>query len=239
MAYRSWLKDVRRINDLGDHLYHFPKGKEHWDRVGGYEKRSFELRARPIPTEPGSEKFFGCSLIHSYVIGTNRIADRFEIHLFDVNVYSFVWEYSEVKGIEIEDCRARVVLVFEGINYANSVRPDPEGWLKHADVSTWRTTDDLKATDRLLCDWFYEQDGSIQWIGVFMKFEANLSWPQNDVYILIDCKRVYARDERATAINKIAGDECLQLWQEFDELTRSGELHPSKRNQFLNERLGI
>jgi hypothetical protein len=237
VAYRSWLKDVRKINDLGDHLHHFPKGKEDWDRLDEYEKKSLELQRRPTPTDPGSEKFFGCKSIFSYVIRTERIGDRFEVHFYDRSTHGFVWEYGEVKGLELDVCRARVVLVFEGISYANSVRPDPEGWLKHAEITSWRPTDDLMATYRLLCDWFYEQDGSIQWIWEFMKVDENMSWPQNDVYILIDCKRVYARDQRDEAIRKVAGDECLQLWNQFDGLIRSGKLHPSERNKFLHDRL--
>ena len=238
MAYRSWLKDVRKINDLGRHLFHFPKGKEDWDRLDEYDRKGSELYLGPIPVEPGSEKFFGCKSILSYVIETKRLGDRFEVHLFDREAHGFVWEYGAVTGIEVEDCKARVTLVFEGVNYANSVRPDAEGWLKHADISSWLATDNLLSTDRILHDWFYEQDGSIQWIGEFMKSESSRSWPQNHVYILVDCKRVYARDDRAIGIRSVAGDECLRIWNEFDELVRSDKSHWINRNQFISERVG-
>lgn len=239
MAYRSWLKDVRKINDLGQHLYHSPKGKEDWDRLDEYEKKSLELNTRSVPVASDYEKYFGGKAIFSYVIGTERVGDRFEVHLYDRSAHGFVMDYAEMKGIEIDDCRARVVLVFDGVTYANSVRPDAEGWLKHADISTWRPTNDLMATDRILLDWFYEQDGSTQWIGQFMKYEPDRSNPQSDVFLLVDFKTAYARDERASAIRSLAGDECLQLWNEFRDQSAPGRLNGSQLDLFLRERLNV
>ena len=238
MAYRSWLKDVRKINDLGSHLFHFPKNKETWPRMDEYENRRIELnRKRPLPVDPGSERLFACRLKWGHIIDVKREKDRVEIHLYDAEAHSFVLEYCEIKGIEVVDCRALVVLVFEGVNYSNSMYPDPEGWLKHADFTKWRSDLDFNSADQLFYDWFFEQDDHIQWVGEFMKFDQRHPTRWQDSYLVIDCNRVYGRDQRTKIIEKSIGLECANLWDEFQNLLWDEELHLSQRFEFLESRL--
>ena len=205
-----------------------------------YENRRIELnRKRLLPVDPGSERLFACRSKWGHVIDVKQERERVEILLFDVEAHSFVWEYCEIKGIDVVECRALLILIFEGVTYCNSMYADPEGWLKHSDFSSWRSTDDLSSSDRQYYDWFFEQDGHIQWVGEFMKYDQKHPTRWQDSYLVIDCKRVYGRDERTRAIKKAVGEECANLWEEFQDMLWHEELHLSQRFEFLDSRLTV
>lgn len=217
MAYRSWLKDVRRLDDLAKYLHFFPNSRRDWDREWELEGKADELTAQSmLPVKPEDEKYFKGCLHDGYVLGFERILDRIEFSISNLGLEDFVSQYNGETNQEIDFGESPVRLVFEKVNYANAVRPDPNGWLKWDDWQNWRADNDW-----FVRCWFHQEGGKIQWVGQFQKHVAKRLKQSGDLYVLIDCERVSAHPESERALRKRMGDDCYEAMLYVDSLPRS------------------
>ncbi|MBS1726117.1 MAG: hypothetical protein JST51_05300 [Armatimonadetes bacterium] len=183
-----------------------------WDQV----KNPF----RPAALDPASYPFFEWALHDGYVFGVEMQGDRLEFSIQDSNLELFCNQYFEEIEEEHETVLSPVRLVFEGVEYANAVRADAEGWFKWDDWSKWQPIEDLRCTDTFLRGWFKEQDGRLQWIGHFHKWprrSGKLNW---SLFVLIDCERASAKPESERALRKKLGDQCYHAWKYVESLPR-------------------
>ncbi|MBI1332490.1 MAG: hypothetical protein JST12_18915 [Armatimonadetes bacterium] len=208
MAYRSWLKDVRRLDDLSKYCHFFPNNHREWDREWKLEMNLAEdIWSAPIAVEPAMERYFRGALHDGHVLGLSRSKDQIEFSISNMELEMFVRDYDGETGIERDTGHSPVRLRFEGVNYANAVRPDPDGWLKWDDWTNWQSDADAFAW----C-WFHQQDGKTQWIGVFRKYVEGRMKQSGDLFVLIDCESVSAWPESERALRKRIGDECYDAW---------------------------
>lgn len=192
------------MDDLGTFLHFFPNSHRDWDKETELEEKMYEhIRNAPIPVAPGSEKYFRGSLHDGYVYGIERDKNDIFISIGDSEIDQLARIVDEEMDIERDVDYSPVRLVFEGVNYVNGVRPDPDGWLKWDDWENWDS-----GKDWFVRCWFHEQEGKIQWIGVFCKMVKGRMKQSGDLYILIDCEAVKAKPESERALRKRYGDVC-------------------------------
>ena len=231
MAYRSWLKDVRKINDLAEFLHEDKWSLETQDRQWEKEKKGLNLcRNRELPVEPNSTKYFGAGLHDGYVFGVEKKGDRLEIKVANSALLMFWQNYLEFKGRDWEPLLSPVTLVFEGVNYVNAVRADIDGWLKWSNWTSWRPLDDLRCADTLIRDWFFHQDGKLQWICQFWKYGPESDRLGSSLFLLVDFERAYAVPEHDSLIRARMGDECFVAWKQYDDVSTTDRQFVYMRN---------
>jgi len=233
MAYRSWLKDVKRLDDLSRYFHFFPSHNQNGDHEWELEKKMNELlAASPIPVDQGSEKYFQGALHDGYVYGVERDNETVSISIANWEVEMLRRDIDAEMMVEREVGFSPVRLAFEGVNYANAVRPDPEGWLKWDDWEKW----DSECDNFSRC-WFHQQDNKTQWVGHFHK-NGNGRTKQNcSLFILIDCDRVTAKPESERALRKRFGDECYEAMMFLEALPKEERwLSIGHLRQYLDEK---
>ena len=206
MAYRSWLKDVKRLDDLAKHLHFFPSSHTDFDREWKLEEKMYkEIADRVLPVEIGQEKYFQGQLHDGHVLGYERTESSITLEIGNILVEELRIQIDAEMMVDREVDYSPVRLVFEGVTYANAVRPDPDGWLKWDDWEKWDSS-----TDWFSRCWFHEQEGKVQWVGQFHKYREGKMKQSGDLFVLIDCDRVVAKPESERALRKRLGDECYE-----------------------------
>jgi hypothetical protein len=208
VAYRSWLKDVKRLDDLAKFMHFFPSSHRDWDREWDLEKKMHEHNmSTPIPVDPDVQNYFQGYLHDGNVNSVERERDIISITIGNTFLDMFVRDFYSEVGEEQEVGSSPVRLVFEGVNYANGVRPDPEGWLKWDKWDSWNS----ECGTFLRC-WFHEQESKVQWVGHFSRFGKGKTKQAGDLFILIDCDRITAKPESERVLRKRLGDECYEAF---------------------------
>ncbi len=233
MAYRSWLKDVKRLDDLATFMHFFPNNHRDWDREWELEKNMYsQIENSPIPVDLGLEVYFQGYLHDGHVLGIERIQDTVTISIGNSQVEQVPSLVGEEMMVDRDVGYSPVRLVFEGVNYANAVRPDPDGWLK------WDSWTDMKAdSDTFLRCWFHEQEGKVQWVGQFHKHVKKRMKQSGDLFVLIDCDRVTAKPESERALRKRFGDECYEAMMFIEGLPQEEKwLYLGHLKRYLDEK---
>jgi hypothetical protein len=233
MAYRSWLKDVKRLDDLSKYFHFFPNHNINFDREWELEKKmNAHLDTSPMPVEPGLEKYFQGVLHDGYVYGVERNGETVSISIANWEVEMLRRDIDAEMMVEREVGFSPVRLVFEGVNYANAVRPDPEGWLKWDDWEKWDSE-----CDRFVRCWFHQQEDKIQWVGHFDKNGKGRTKQNSSLFILIDCERVTAKPESERALRKRLGDVCYDAMLFLDALPQEEQwLYLGHLKRYLDEK---
>lgn len=211
------------MDDLSNTLHHFPPSHRDWDREWEYEKKEMarlENPFRPANLDPASYPFFEGQLHDGYVLGIEQAGDRLEVTVTYSLLEMFCNTYHDEIGEDWKPILSPVRLMFEGVNYINAVRTDPEGWLKWDDWTRWRSTDDLRCADTFLRGYFYEQAGKVQWVGHFHKWATGTRKDPYNFFLLVDCERVSAKPESERALRKRIGDHCYDAWMYIQALPR-------------------
>lgn len=214
MAYRSWLKDVRRVDDLAKYLHFFPNNHREWDREWELEKRQIVQHEKSVvPVKAGMERYFKGSLHDGFILGVEQTPNRIELSISNMELEEFAYQFYTETSQARDFGKSPVRLVFEGVSYANAVRPDLEGWLKWDDWKHWKVNQ-----DSFLRCWFHQEGGKLQWVGQFFTFRSGKEKSSTDLYILIDCERVSAYPESERALRKRMGDDCYDAMLYIDNL---------------------
>ncbi len=231
MAYRSWLKDVRKIQDLGPHCHNlsFKKPEDDARDVKYLEKWLAQLRSE-IPVAPESQFAFGCRMHDSWIEWIHRdsmelkirinndlaqkyletITDVLEIHIPTFLNTKYKWPHP----LEVNDWVAPVELIFEDPVYVNAVRVGPSGELRWTDWETAGRKSGQWQADQYSREWFFCQDGRIQCIVYLWSINVGKGL-SDELYLLIDCKKARATDYRESALSQVLTPLAGEIWREM------------------------
>lgn len=232
MAYRSWLKDVKTIHDLGAHCHNLSfRSPEDDARIERYEEKWRARFNAPIPVQEEYQYAFRSGMHDSWVEWIKRSPGELRIRInndlcqhfvgqickmLDIHIPTFLnttYDRDIDKSADIIDWIAPVDLVFEDPIYVNAVRQELEGKLRW---SGWENAGRQKPfqADQFLYDWFFEQDGRIQCIAAIWSRRPG-SKVGDTLYLLVDCSRARAEDGREQAIKKLLGPGAAAIWNDF------------------------
>ena len=216
MAYRSWLKDVTKVEELANFLHSIKWSEATDDRIDRKEAKGYGLSLnRDLPVDEKSNKYFGSGLHDTAVASVKHDGDRVEIQIDNIWIEDFASYFYEKHSLQPNPVSTSVWLKFEGVNYVNAARYDLEGWLKWSDWKTWRSTKNYRISDTLRRDWFTQQEGNIQWICGFHKYDPNASKLSGELFLMIDCDRAYAVEESDKNLRAKMGEPCFEAWLQF------------------------
>jgi len=91
---------------------------------------------------------------------------------------------------------------------------DPDSKLRFADVDRIHS-DRPQGGDEFLYDWFFQQDGRIQWIAEIWLHPRRSERLSQAMYLMIDCEKATAEDRRAAALEKVFGPAVLPIWSDY------------------------
>lgn len=230
MAYRSWLKDVRTIHDLGEHCHNlsFRKPEDESRDIKYDEKWLARLRS-DIPVAPEFNFAFGTRMHDSWIEWVKRTSGEFRIRINNDLVHEFMGVVTAKLDIHVPtvlntiygreakpitgDWLAPVDLVFHNPSYVNAVRADAAGHLKWAEWEDIGPRRGRSKLDQFLYDWFFEQDGHIQC--VIQIWSPAMGDGPASLYLLVDCDSASAQDYRAQAVSEVLSPTAAQIWTDM------------------------
>lgn len=220
---RSWLADAKVIQDLGNHFY-VPRHFKDWDdERDARAERNAKIRfSQPLPVEPQYVPFFGSRMHDSRVIAVERTPSLIRVRLDDINTEDFARALAHVLEIERPVSRWPVDLLFHKPVYMRAAHYDPESKLRFADIDKIHS-DEPQSGDEFLYDWFFQQDGRIQWIAEIWLHPRRSERLSQAVYLMIDCEKATAEDHRAAALEKSFGPAVRSIWSDYLSGTDVGD----------------
>jgi hypothetical protein len=216
MSYRSWLEDVKKINDLGEHLHAISYDtEEDGDRIARKEVKWLEVRQRPIPVAKEYKKIYGCGMHDSQVLGIRRDKSNLYMDLSCDLTYIHAGHLAQMLEIEAPNEIWPITLVLNDVAYATSVRHDPQGHLRWTDWLHPRKYEGATDCDRFISDWFHTQDNRIQWIAEIWAWREKLSKMSSSIYLLVDCTEATAVDHRKEAFTRVFSSAAALIWEDM------------------------
>jgi hypothetical protein len=217
MAYRSWLKDVKHVGDLGQQLVPLDWKKPDWEKRDEVQQAKWTaLYKKPIPVSPEHSRYFGCGLHDSWVAGHERTGREFVLKMDSDHAHEFMIHLGLYVDLDLPDYTFPVHLVCHDVAYVRWARTDPLGYLKHSRADPRTLGDDRRCSDQLIHDWFFEQDGRLQWVVHLHSWLENPGLKdQHTMFLMVDCASVSAQDGCFNAIKSNYGTKSALLWKEF------------------------
>ena len=204
----SWLAKAKSIYDIHSAVY-LPKPGQPFDDERD-ERATKKWRARidrPLPVADEFRPFYGSWMHDSSVVEIERTPAILTVRLDCICANTFT--HVLAKELEVEPVASQwiVDLLLHDPSFVRAARYDPFGNLRFAE---WKTIHDQD----FLYDWFYEQDGRLQWVAEIWGREngrTKLSW---SVYLMVDCSQATAADRRAGTIEKFYGRGGRAIWED-------------------------
>jgi hypothetical protein len=216
MAYRSWLKDVKHVGDLGQQLgpvdYRGPNNDKREDLK---DERWLAAIRQEIPVATEFKRYFGTSMHDSWVIGVHRNADQIRIELDSIEGNVFCTQYGLWLDVEFPEPLMPVELHCHDVCYARWARHDKRGWLKHAEPRFRLIDPSRTESDSFGFDFFHEQGGRIQWTAIFRAWKGWNGGLDSDLYLMADCASLTAVDRRSQALDQHFGSPVASMWDEY------------------------
>jgi hypothetical protein len=240
VSYRSWLQDVKHVQDLGSHCRGLVDDYILHDdeRFIENDLRWLELSKRELPIHEEFRPFFGSRMHDAYVLGAERENELFSLKLNCRIAEGFVYCMEVWLGLDLPEIVFPVSLVCHDVKYVRWARHNKRGYFTHARPN-WDAAN--RSSHTLLRDWFEEQDDRVYWISM-------LSCPGYDevfgsnLFAMVDCKTVSAVDGRVNAVKAAFGDELSGLWSVYQEINLdgySGKVDPVDRLAEEAEKMGV
>lgn len=209
---KSWLAEAKSIHDLGS-WYYLPKPGVYDEKQDmRKEAKWLEQLRKPLPVEPQYVKFFGSRMHDSWVMGIERSPDVLRVRLDNCEADMYAFNLAGVLDMEPVPSQWPVDLLLHDPRYVRGVRHDPQGNLRFAEWENIRSCEPQKG-DQFLHDWFFEQDGRLQWIADIWSWEQGRGKLSTSMWLLVDCARATAEDYRSPAIKRAYGPGGLTLWE--------------------------
>ncbi len=217
MAYRSWLKDAKHVGDLGQHFVPYNDCKPDAAKRNKLTDERWMNAIRKVPpVAPEFRRYFGTRMHDSWVIGHERNGDHIRIELDSIEGSVFCAEYSLWLDVDLQEpLLMPVELHCHNVQYARWARHDKSGWLKYAEPDFREIEPTRTMSDSFTYDFFFEQDGRIQWIALFRAWPHYSDWHISDLFLMADCSHVSAVDNRPRAIRNHLGPKVEAIWQGF------------------------
>ncbi len=214
MPKSSWLAKAKTVHDLGHPVY-LPEPGQAWDdaRQDRVDTKWSEFIKRPLPVSETDAPFFGTRMHDSWVMGINQTPEKVTVRLDSIEADIFVIDLCAELGIERIPSQWPVELICHQPVYVRAARHDPYGNLRFEDTRKIRSAVP-QTGDEFLYDWFFEQDGRIQWIAEICSIRPERGKLSMAVYLMVDCARCTALDLRGNAIEKVYGQNARTIWNE-------------------------
>lgn len=217
MSYRSWLKDVKHVGDLGQQLVPLDWKRPDWDKRDAVQQEKWSaLYKKPIPVAPEYARYFGCGLHDSWVAGHERDGNEFVLKMDSDHAHEFMIHLGLYVDLDLPTFTYPVDLLCHDVEFVRWARTDPLGYLKHSHPELRPLDEDRRCSDQLIHDWFFEQDGRLQWIVHLHSWLENPGLKnQYTMFLMVDCASVSADDRCLDAITDNYGPKAGLLWKEF------------------------
>ncbi len=215
MAYRSWLEDVKKINDLGEFCHNVEWTEESAAQIDEFDQKWLaRLMADDLPVDISSKDFFGSRMHDSYVQTFTATGSNLEITIHNDYAEEFVKAYFRALSIKGAMPVLHVQLIFEDVRYLAMCIQDESGELHKCEIPDTKVRAKPTHDIRFPYDWFHQVDGRIQWIAEIDATDVTVHTKARAYYahLLVDCARASAVDRRDSAIEKALGKECFEAW---------------------------
>ena len=233
MSYRSWLKDVKHMQDLGSHVY---STNQDWETQDKRDQKYYALAENPVKGLEGIAQYFYGTFHDAYLLGFERADREFSIKLGDLWLDEFLEQVATLAGVEVPDIDSHVTLSFHDVVYQTTLAARADG------IVRFYRYEKPSSTDYLYRDWFYRQDNRLQWIASLDVYAEGRGKMSVGPFIVVDCSSVTVRDEREIRIRAAVSTQLAQMWSEFwADAPTFKRLWPPLANQaafakFLEER---
>jgi len=242
MRASSWLANAKSIHDLGGFVAVQKPGSNYdEEREERAERKLREQFNKPIPVASEFQSYYGGRMHDSWVIGIERTANLLRLRLDSIEADAFAYHLCEGLGITRRVSQWPIDLLLHDPVYVRAARYGPDGGLRFADWRQVHSTEP-QGGDQFIYDWFFEQDGRIQWISEIWSRRYSRRRLSTAFYLMVDCTCATAIDHRAEAIARVYGEGGRTLWIDVfgtDE-TRSTFMknwHKGTLNLHLSERM--
>lgn len=205
---RSWLAKARSVHDIGG-MFYAPKPGEPWDekRDARAEEKWRALVRPPLPVDEAFAPYFGSWMHDSTVLGIDREKGVLRVRLDSINASDFAYRLARVLGVAPAETRYPVALLLHDPQYVRAARAGIQGELRFAD---WERLQDTE----FLYDWFFQQDGRLQWIAEIYAPRTRGAALSPSVYLLVDAARATADDRCPAAFAKAYGAPAARLYED-------------------------
>jgi hypothetical protein len=205
---RSWLAKAKSIHDIGG-MFYAPKAGEPWDleRDARAEEKWGKLTRRPLPVEEAFARYYGSRMHDSTVMGIDRDKGRLRIRLDSIDARDFARILARVLDVPEVETLYPVDLLLHDPQHVRAARAGISGELR---FTKWESLEDVE----FLYDWFFEQDGRLQWIAQLYAFLGHDTALSPDVYLLVDAARVTAEDRCPAAFARAYSAPAARLYED-------------------------
>lgn len=211
MAYRSWLRDVKCIEDIGAlPVDETPEQLERWS-----ERAKF----RPVGVSEKDFEFFQRRCHDSSVLWINRKEEKFEIAYSDDLSSELRFAIDGLLGISTPNAVFPVILTFENCLYVNFATPDKSGSLRWFDIDAIDSRQVERNTfprDELVCGWLFEQDSRIQAVMSACRYNENEPF-RTEFYALIDCQGIQSKSQITDFARRYYGPAGAKVFESYLE----------------------
>jgi hypothetical protein len=214
MPRRSWLAKAKSIHDLGGHFY-VPNPSRPWNdqRDALAERKWLAHFDKPLPVEEDDRPYFGSRLHDSHVLGIERVGGYLRLRLDSMNARNFARNLAAVLEVSRVETVYPVDLVLHDAAYVRAAREEIGGGLGYVDWERLGMGADETGVE-FLYDWFFEQEGRLQWIAHLWVRHAHRTSRPNDVYLMVDCAKATADDRCPVAFAKQFGTPAALLYRD-------------------------
>lgn len=213
MSYRSWLKDVKHMQDLGSHVY---STSQDWQTQEKRDQKYYALRENPVAGLNGNEKHFYGVHRGARILGVTRTDRDFSISIEDWWLPSFLEDISALARVDVPEFSVPLTFRFHDVAYQTALAARPDGVLR------FFRYEKPSEYDLLYRDWFCTQDGRLQWIAsldVFGKVKGKMTVGS---FLVVDCKTLSVDDEREETLRGAASPIVVELWREYSSFQNVG-----------------
>ena len=235
MASRSWLAQVSDVREIGG-MFYAPKTRgplSEKKEDARAEERWDAARNRPVPQNVATPEFFGSHMHDSGVIGIEREKGVLRVRLNSIVAEDFSCILSRALDVPPANGPWPVDLLLHDPTYVRAARADARGALRFEDPhrlgggyldepprpsggegAGGEGRGDRRTPAEFLYDWFYEQDGRLQWIAQLYTFDRHRAALSNEVYLMVDCAQATAEDRCPEAFERAYGPRGRTLYEE-------------------------
>ena len=206
MSYRSWLKDVKHMQDLGPHVY---STNQDWETQEKRDNIYNALSKNPVEGLQGIAQYFYGTFHDAYLLGFERAGREFYVTLGDLWLDEFLEQVANLAGVDIPEIQNHVLITFHDVVYQTTLAARGDG------VVQFYRYEKPSGHDYLYRDWFFRQDGRLQWVAEVDVYANGRGMMSVGPFIVVDCGSVSVHDERELRIREAVSAELAQMWSEF------------------------
>jgi len=214
MAYTSWLAEVKDVRAIGGDFFRWTANEALDDKRSELAderwRRNFD---RPLPVAYPDRLFYGASMHDSWVLGIERGKNVLRVRLNSIQARDFM----AILAAELDLPRVEgpwpVDLLLHDPVYVRAARSDRTGGLRFEDPHRLGEGNGLTDAE-FLYDWFWEQDGRLQWVAQLYTGDRWRAALSNEVFLMVDCAQASAADLCPGAMERAYGAAARMLYEE-------------------------